>query len=76
MMKDEIKASLDTLFKVKWGDELIESSWMKFLGKQWRRGQDCVRVRVPSTYFKKILDDHHLMWVPIVVDAVYATRRL
>ena len=60
MMKDEIKASLDTLFKVKWGDELIESSWMKFLGKQWRRGQDCVRVRVPSTYFKNILDDHHL----------------
>ena len=58
-MKDEIKASLDML-KVKWGDELTESSWTKFLGKQWWRGQDCVRVRVPSTYSKKILDDHHL----------------
>eukprot|EP00972_Heterocapsa_arctica_P113885 16439623-Heterocapsa_arctica.AAC.1 len=55
-----MKASMNTVFKLKWGDELEYGKWTKFLGKEWRRGDQCVRVSIPTKYYDEILTEHRL----------------
>eukprot|EP00972_Heterocapsa_arctica_P011941 1749284-Heterocapsa_arctica.AAC.1 len=56
-----MKSDLNKVFKLKWGGELKDDGWVKFLGKEWRRGDSRIRVRIPTTYYAEILDEHRLI---------------
>eukprot|EP00972_Heterocapsa_arctica_P004749 704885-Heterocapsa_arctica.AAC.1 len=55
-----MKINMNKVFKLKWGDELEHGKWTKFLGKEWRRGDSCIRVRIPARYYDEILVEHRL----------------
>eukprot|EP00972_Heterocapsa_arctica_P080873 11918915-Heterocapsa_arctica.AAC.1 len=34
-----MKEDMSNIFKLKWGGEFEKDKWVKFLGKEWRRGE-------------------------------------
>eukprot|EP00972_Heterocapsa_arctica_P077328 11405789-Heterocapsa_arctica.AAC.1 len=50
-----MKSNLNKVFKLKWGGELKDDEWVKFLGKEWKRGDSCIRVRIPAKYYARTM---------------------
>ena len=60
----KVVKKLNEIFKIKWVNELNSKTWTKFLGREWRREEDLkdskdigFYVRIPPTYFLKVLKD-------------------
>ena len=61
---EKVVKMLDDIFKIKWAEELNSKNWTKFLGREWKREAMTENnkdigfcVRIPPTYFKKVLKD-------------------
>eukprot|EP00972_Heterocapsa_arctica_P006928 1013764-Heterocapsa_arctica.AAC.1 len=51
---------LNGLFNIKWVDNVSAERWTKFLGREWRRCDAGFRVRIPPTYFQKVLKEFNM----------------
>lgn len=61
---EKVVKELNGIFKIKWQEELNSKTWVKFLGREWKReeetqdGKDIgFYVRIPPKYFHKVLKD-------------------
>ena len=52
----EIRELMGTGLKMKWGEEITEHPWTRYLGKEWRRTTKGFEMRLPQRYVNALLE--------------------